>query len=63
MKIIAMKQKQTQSMLDHFEITLKMLNETMDMCLPTRLITKAELPGDAPTTISSTSPATEVEDT
>ena len=44
MKMIAIKQKQTQPMLDHFEVTLKMLNETMGMCLPTRLITKAELP-------------------
>lgn len=33
--VVAMRQKQSQSMLNHFEITLKMLNETMGMCLPT----------------------------
>lgn len=28
----------SQSTINHFEITLKMLNESMGMCLPTKLV-------------------------
>ena len=33
-----------QATVQHFEITLKMLNETMGMCLPTTLTLKRESP-------------------
>ena len=32
----------SQATVQHFEITLKMLNETMGMCLPTTLTLKRE---------------------
>ena len=62
MRIVVEKKKSAQPMLQHFEITLKMLNESMGMCLPTRLISRAELPDNAPATSSSTPPATEGEE-
>jgi len=36
----------SQSTINHFEITLKMLNESMGMCLPTSLIMVDGLPED-----------------
>lgn len=36
----------SKSTIDHFEITLKMLNESMGMCLPTNLIIVDGLPED-----------------
>ncbi|KAF6227733.1 hypothetical protein HO173_012063 [Letharia columbiana] len=37
--------EQSQAAIQHFEITLKMLNESMGMCLPTTFTTKRESPG------------------
>jgi hypothetical protein len=62
MKVVIEKKRSAQPMLQHFEITLKMLNDSMGMCLPTRWISRAELPDNAPATSSSTPPATEVEE-
>ena len=37
LKTISMRNEQSQATIHHFEITLKMLNESMGMCLPTTL--------------------------
>lgn len=39
-KTLGMRAEQSRAAIQHFEITLKMLNESMGMCLPTRLSTK-----------------------
>ena len=43
-RIKATKDKLRAPSLKHFEVTLKMLNETMNMCIPTRLTTRDDLP-------------------
>ena len=40
--------KYTQATIQHFEVTLKMLNESMGMCLPTTLTIKRGSPGGDP---------------
>ena len=40
LKTLDMRAEQSQAVIQHFEVTLKMLNESMGMCLPTKLSTK-----------------------
>lgn len=44
LETVNMRTKQSQPAIQHFEITLKMLNESMGMCLPTTLTTGRESP-------------------
>ncbi|MCJ1458874.1 hypothetical protein MMC28_009248 [Mycoblastus sanguinarius] len=44
LKSASMKTELSQSTIEHFEITLKMLNESMGMCLPTSLSTEDKPP-------------------
>ncbi|KAM0806055.1 hypothetical protein BDR22DRAFT_968169 [Usnea florida] len=40
LKTLDMRAEQSQAIIQHFEVTLKMLNESMGMCFPTKLSTK-----------------------